>query len=492
MILPGRTSILTLALIAAAGVSANAQLTAHWTFGEGAGASAPDQIAGNDGTVNVDTAWSTDVPTTGFANNFSLQFDGSDDYVSTAYQGVGGSDPRTVAFWIRTSVPDSDAHGIVGWGVSTANHQKWHMRLNNSAGNGPLGAIRTETQGDFSIGSTALNDGQWHHVAVVYPGGGENGTVLHYVDGVLEAAGGNGGSTNTVNTNTAGDPFTIGRRTQGAADNYFGGLIDDVRIYDNALSAGDVAGLSGANPTTAGLLSHYSFEEGSGLTTADTGSNGLDGTLTGMVTSVPGIGWSADAPTGLSGSIAFDGTSGLETGYEGIGGGDSRTVALWMRSDQLADAGLVGWGDSGANGEKFHVRVNSNAADGTLGGLRIETQGARLIGDTVITDDEWHHLAVVYDGDSDEYSLYVDGLLDGQGTLAVPTNTDLSAGDVTLGYRTQGATDLYFDGNMADVRIYGEALDAGAIAALAGIPEPGTGALCGLGALAMALRRRRR
>ena len=79
---------------------------------------------------------------------------------------------------------------LLGYGVP-ANGQKWHFRLNGSAANGVVGAIRTEYQGGQNVGTTPLDDGQWHHIAAVFPQGATMGQeILHYVDGVLEGKSG--------------------------------------------------------------------------------------------------------------------------------------------------------------------------------------------------------------------------------------------------------------------------------------------------------------
>ena len=82
---------------------------------------------------------------------FSLVLNGASHYVSTPFVGIGGNAQRTVSFWVKTNAVGGN--GIVAWGDSAVNGAKWHVRLNDNAANGPVGAIRTETQGDFTIGA---------------------------------------------------------------------------------------------------------------------------------------------------------------------------------------------------------------------------------------------------------------------------------------------------------------------------------------------------
>lgn len=480
--------------------AAEAELTAHWLLDDGAGIMPADSSGnGNDGIFGFDQSWTDDTPPTGFANDWALQFDGVDDYVSTDYPGVLGGAARTLSFWVKTTA--TNTHGIVAYGNSLGNGEKWHLRVNDAAGNGPVGAIRTEVQGDFHIGSTVINDGAWHHVVSVFPASGTTADdVIHYVDGSVEGIGGVGNGSPSINT-TMVDLLTIGRRTQGTSQNYFAGLVDDVRVYDRELSAAEVMALPSA-PSTNGLVAYYDFEDGLGSSIAtDKGSGGNDGTLNGVMTS-PTAMWSSDVPlgTGLMGSLEFNGAdSWVDTQVAGIGGSGDRTFAMWIKADPsnaTVDNGFLGYGRT-ANGEKWHLRVNTGAADGVVGAFRLEVQGGRIVGTTDIADGEWHHIAVTFEDDGTpmlgDSKLYVDGELDvisGLGDIGI--NTVIDAQDsktISLGRRLQGETPRYFDGNLADVRIYDNALSAEEIAMLA-IPEPSTGLLAMLGLLALAARRR--
>ena len=444
---------------------AQADLVGHWKFDEGEGETYKDSSAnGNDVTAAGSIpAWSVDVPTTVFANTASLDLNGISQYVDSPYPGIAGNGQRTVSFWIKTTSVGN--HGIVAWGNSTVNGAKWHVRLNDSAANGPVGAVRTETQGDFTIGTTVLNDGEWHHVASVYPdGGGELGTVIHYIDGVAEAAGGNGGSVQAVNTSVAVDPVTIGRRNQAGVLGYFQGKLDDVRIYDRALSAAEVVALSGATPTADGLLMHYALDEGSGNSLDDTGSGDNDGTLVDPAPVLPI--WSDDAPLAFEHSLLFaDNNDVLYTDFEGVGGTASRSVTFWFKTTGIADNGIVAWGNSTGSGLKWHARLNSSALNGPVGALRLEIQDGRTVATTPANDGEWHHAAIVFDEDGDpditDVVFYLDGVIDPVAdSTSVPINTQNTGGPLaaTLGGRIQGAAVRGFDGNLADLRIYDSGL----------------------------------
>ncbi|MEN8772675.1 MAG: LamG domain-containing protein [Akkermansiaceae bacterium] len=445
-------------------VNANANLVGHWLFDEGEGTVYADSSANkNDAIIALSPIWSTDVPTTRFENPTSLDLDGASQFLNTPFPGIGGSAARTVSVWVKTTTINN--HGIVAWGNSISNGTKWHVRLNDNAANGPVGAVRTETQGDFTIGSTPINDGNWHHLASVYPeGGGELGTVIHYIDGVAETPGGNGGSTQPVDTSIIVDPVTIGRRTQGTTMGYFPGQLDDVRIYDRELSAEEVAQLSAAAPTPDGLVMHFPLDEGNGTLAEDLGSGDNDGTLIAPAPIPPT--WSDDAPDHLTNSLIFANNNDLlYTDYAGVGGTTSRSVTFWFKTGLNFDNGIIGWGDASLDGLKWHARLNTSAADGPVGALRLEIQNGRTVATTAVNDGQWHHGAIVFEEDADpdisDVVFYLDGELDPVNFLtSVPINTINTGGPlaVTLGGRLQGAAVRGFEGNLADLRIYDNGL----------------------------------
>ena len=80
-------------------------------------------------------------------------------------------------------------------------------------------------------------DDTWHHIAWV----DENGAARLYVDGVLD-----GGDFNYTRATLALDTTSIGGILRAAPSHFFTGQIDDVRIYNRALSLDEIAWLAGA------------------------------------------------------------------------------------------------------------------------------------------------------------------------------------------------------------------------------------------------------
>jgi hypothetical protein len=156
----------------------------------------------------------------------ALEFEGQDYVLVEGYIPISGAADRAVTAWIKMQT--AGVQGIVAWGV-VSRQNKWVLRLDD-------GRLRCEIEGSFVRGDTLLNDGEWHHTGVSFVNDGtpELGDVVLYVDGVLEA---HGQSTLEINTSTTGN-LEIGRNLKN--DGFFQGSIDDVHIYDRALTEDEI------------------------------------------------------------------------------------------------------------------------------------------------------------------------------------------------------------------------------------------------------------
>ncbi|NNJ55635.1 MAG: LamG domain-containing protein, partial [Bacteroidia bacterium] len=154
----------------------------------------------------------------------AFRFDGSTYIEANDYRGISGSANRTIDAWIKTSTINGE---ICSWG-SDISGQKWVFRINDN------GTIRVEVNGGNIYGTTVLTDNEWHHVACVLDGNKVSNIKL-YVDGQLES----NGNVSDLSINT-GSAYKV-RVSRGVNNRYFVGNIDEVRIWDEALSASEIA-----------------------------------------------------------------------------------------------------------------------------------------------------------------------------------------------------------------------------------------------------------
>ncbi len=159
------------------------------------------------------------------------------DYVKiSGYNGILGSGEITITAWIKTSATDTGT--IISWGPATPDGGRFGFRVNENR-------IRSEFSGGNVQGASAVNDGGWHHVAVTVQA---NATISYpavtlYVDGQDDTLSTEDDTLIDI-LDDSDKVVRIGCRAS-AEDRWFGGLIDDLRIYDRVLSAAEIAGAAG-------------------------------------------------------------------------------------------------------------------------------------------------------------------------------------------------------------------------------------------------------
>ena len=180
----------------------------------------------------------------------ALELDGGDDYVNIdGYKGINADhtdpdnpvqQPFTISNWVKTT-NDSGNTEMVTWGLQgSGTRLTWRIHE---------GRLRTEHNAGNLRGNTYVNDGEWHHVALVVNEGANlrPETTQLYVDGLEDSYFSGGDTTFKL---TADSDVRIGmsgpHEAAGVADvRYFLGTLDEIRIYDRALSAPEIAGLAG-------------------------------------------------------------------------------------------------------------------------------------------------------------------------------------------------------------------------------------------------------
>jgi hypothetical protein len=257
-----------------------------------------------------------------------------------------------------------------------------------------------------------------------------------------------------------GQSLTIGQAEAETTPAYtaFHGIIDDVRIYDRALTATEVKSLYDYEsvpqpaPSTNGLVAYYPLDgnanDGSGY--------GNDGSVHGAV-AVPNRFGVADS------AFSFDGTTSYIT-IPAAPGNDLTgpfTVSMWMNpsAGYGTPAGGNGgnvqvfgrWGGGGAGLASYQLGVTG---DGRLFVALNDGAQTTLVYDiTALSTNAWH--SVVFKRDATSFKLFKDNL------AVVVTNGMVqpqhSVYDLTLG-REEGGQYAYYRGKLDDIRIYNRAL----------------------------------
>ena len=256
------TTLAIAALLSSASL-AHADLIGWWDFEEGAGPTTADQSGGgHTGTLGTGATWSTDeFAPAGSGSTASIAFDGTNfaHVLINGYKAdeIGGTNSRTLAAWIKSApgvTPLASNMGIFGYGENQAG-DKWNFRTQNQ--NGLIdGNIRVEVNGGFIIGSTVVIDNTWHHVAMTWEDDGTPNITdaLLYVDGVLETV--------SISLDEVIHTDTVNGMDLAISDDHsqreWNGWLDDVRIYDEVLSAAKILELATSTPI---LLSAFTTDD---------------------------------------------------------------------------------------------------------------------------------------------------------------------------------------------------------------------------------------
>lgn len=214
------------------------------------------------------------------AQQNALHFDGTDDYIQTTYPGVLGNAPRTVEAWIKLPTTTAGENLVTTWGSDNVNGGRFTVRINNVSGSYKL---RIENKGGGVNGTVTLNDGNWHHIAVTYDNSLSTNKYKLYVDGNLDTQGDISTATNTV----ALTNMIIGRRINPSLGGFFNGSIDEVRIWDKALTLTEIQANKNYQFCTApaDLKAYFKINEGTvnSNNTTITSINSTAGSYTGTL-----------------------------------------------------------------------------------------------------------------------------------------------------------------------------------------------------------------
>jgi len=180
-----------------------------------------DSDGNNDGIISGATS------TTGQLGS-ALDFDGSDDYVEVTGDPIG-SYPYSISAWVKTSIGGGDILTIGDINVETNYH---FLGIN---GDGYAIILDRDVSQGFALGTTVVSNGAWHHVVGVVSASNDRKI---YVDGNLENS-----DTTTIAYAAGTDSMAIGRLQRATPLSYLNGQLDEVAIYNTALTATQVAEL---------------------------------------------------------------------------------------------------------------------------------------------------------------------------------------------------------------------------------------------------------
>jgi hypothetical protein len=190
---------------------------------------------GNNGTVNGATLSSDRFGNT----NSSFHFDGINDWInmpSGSSTSMNITSNYTVSFWFKTT--QGTNAGLIGFGDNiNSNGGGYLVAIGNGNLNNPNGKLTAMTGSNWYTGVNQVIDNKWHFACVVL----NQNSLKFIIDNVMDAS-----FLNAQNPLSFNGLRAIGARNNGLAG-YFNGNIDDIGIWNRALTDQEISDLYNAN-----------------------------------------------------------------------------------------------------------------------------------------------------------------------------------------------------------------------------------------------------
>ncbi len=430
-------------------------LVGYWKFDEPTTAETYEDSSGNG---NSGTAHDNASTTAGkYGNSFVGGGVGSSDRVlldnTDIYDDLSEG---TIAAWVKW---DSNSSYDEIFGAGSAMEFEFAMSSNNKF---EIWSRNTCDGGQLNAEVTVSNPSDWHHLVYTTNSAGNN----MYVDGELQQPNYISGSAATNkffrHCNTGVTHYQVGAVYNNILTpiEIFDGRIDEVRIYNRALSADEVKKLYDWAP---GPVAWWRFDELSGSTVYDSAASS---TYSGGNHGQFGGGDANPAWTQgkYGGALEFDGYDDeVNVGdITALNNASAFTFSAWLKQDVLnAKAGfLYKWVDSS------NMIVGETWSDGHLFfqiSNGIAWRDRRILNySNYVKSNEWFYFSAVYDGhgatDNDKLKLFIDGISRGSNSGSpIPTTTSasLNSVDLLLGVgEIDGGSEVNWNGSIDDVRIY--------------------------------------
>ena len=417
-------------------------LTAWWKLDEHTGTSSVYDSSGNGYTGTMLTMEEADWIPGKFGS--ALYFDGTEG-ISTAYTSF-----PTTAFTLSAWIKYTTGGVIIGrlnsaW-TSAANGS---FMFSANAGSFGLYGRWSNASVDHQVATTGHTDGNWHHIATTWDGA----LIKDYLDGVQldtqNEAGSFSGSTLAI---------YLAQRQYSASPARFTGGIDNIKIWDIALSADQVLYQYNLGKPVA----YWRFDEGYGTTAYDESDNSNDLTIVSAPAWVNGA-WPNKNQKYLGKALDYDGSADYsyvaDTASLSITG--DLTISAWIKPEAVAGETLYDiagkWDSNGLvffysyllaqYGDEIRMYISSNSNYKTTSAVNL------LVGN-------WYHIVGVYNATAQTVTIYVNGKEEaGTVTGTIPSSLSDSSNRFHVGAEYSSSTaQNFYNGTIDEVKVYNYAL----------------------------------
>ena len=433
-------------------------MISYWKFDK-PGPAAFDSVDANHGTIYGAT-W-----TTGQVNG-ALSFDGSDDYVEIPSFTFNENGVYSVEFWFYPKA--TGLQYILDFRVANSASQAATIAFDYH-GNREIDYVIYGAGVPWPApGTIALSLNEWHHVGIIHDS--VNNRVISYVDGKKDID-----ATYSWDFTPIASPLKIGIRS-GTYTVPTNGIIDEVAIYNRALSVGEIQQhyLNGSYEVEcvlppSGLVSWW---PGDGDATDILGGN--DGNLMNGADFTVGKVGQAFYLDGADDYVEVPDATNLD-----IPG--SFTVDAWVRLDELKYISTILTKEH--NALPFDVNYNLHILDYKMffaltfdagaslltGSGGCDAGGCYVIGATTLTSSnlgQFLHVAAVYDDTTKTLTVYLNGVKDGEATFFTSGKPMTNVEPIRIGRRNAYSAATNFNGVIDELELFDRALPASEIQAI--------------------------
>lgn len=401
----------------------------------------------------------------------------SDD-CQAAEGGLSGTD-LTTAFtfmaWVKETCSAAQDCGILGKGPDAGATGAYNFYVDNT---GAVKVMLADGARNFHESTGTVPGNVWTHVAATWNGT----TITWYIDGAQDSTDAYSGTLN----NSSGD-LVVGRHNTDGSD-YFDGYMDDVRIYNIALDAGDISSIFGegynpptptptpsptntatltptVTPTPGGstLRGYWKLVE-SGAPWVDSSGLGNDLSLGGGSPAIAG-GLILSGTARLSVDFEEDDGDYLEITSENFDGlliGEDMTMMAWVWPETFSQTQTIAsMGEAGDTGLRAYelATLPDGEVRATFSADGLADPDYEIITTNAIQKGGWTHITSVFDASQAEIRLYIDGVLVETLPALFDQVNQPPATDFLIGASNQeGAFIEFWDGKLNAVRLYADAL----------------------------------
>jgi len=381
---------------------------------------ANDFVGSNNGTVYGATLTTNRFGETDKAYDFNNL---ASNYISVPHNDSLVNNQMTWSFWVNRASYTSGG-GFISKHTFDANGRGWNI-YQPSISNSRISLTISQngaTAQEIHSNTGAISNDEWINFTIIF----DNGQVSFFKNGIQYGTTQTSTQSGIYNNNTVNMIFGKGVTT------YTNGKLDDVLIYNQALSSEEVSALY----QYGRLVGGYGFDGDAN----DVSFNQNHGTVSGATLTTNRFG-QANKAYDFNGAGDYIDLGNLKSQ---LSVDNNFSVSLWLNTNELKNSGIF----SSTNGTNNRIALKLVGTTGTIAGGFYN--GSWTAKSSTISINEWNHIVLIKNGNS--FNMYINNSILTSTTAPNAASTQ----NTRIGSRTDGTE--FFNGSIDDVAIFNYAL----------------------------------